>query len=367
MPFQPDPDCKWLCPWTYCAALIAVLNLDWRSRDKGGTLVYSCLVCGDGREKVASNCKDHENTYTHQQNLKRYKRPTQVSSSSGAPLPPTSDPPSSSSFPTNVNEAIQEDGVRALLRSITAQPDDPHYPLDFPGLIWSETHPPSPGTLTGISWNLQDELVLDEDPWKKAASRIALATLNFLNGDVSDEDENERPDLSDSEPETNPGELHSFLPTNFYPSPCITDPNSEDETFTQQPPKKRPRNYTTDESTARQWYPWQDRIVCHLECPVTASTENKILCQTCTLDILMHLPRSVFSQKQLDLFLWLLQVNEVDYVPGLDTMKALNKSIQNLCGIETVGYEGILGHRYFVNNISQILAQVRSYSHPYSV
>lgn len=73
----------------------------------------------------------------------------------------------------------------------------------------------------------------------------------------------------------------------------------------------------------------------------------------------MHLPRSVFSQKRLNLFLWLLQVNEVDYVPGLDTMKALNKSIQNLCGIETVGYEGILGHRYFVNNIAQILAQVK--------
>ena len=75
MPFQPDPNCEWLCsPPVH--GLIAVLNLDWKSRYKGGTLVYSCLVCGDGREKVAFNCKDHENTYTHLQNLKRYKAPS---------------------------------------------------------------------------------------------------------------------------------------------------------------------------------------------------------------------------------------------------------------------------------------------------
>ena len=165
--------------------MIAVLKLDWKSRNKGGSLVYSCLVCGDGREKVASNCKDHENTYTHQQNLKRYKTPTQISSSSSAV----------SSFPTNcdINEAIPEDNVRALLRSITAKPDNSHYPPDFP------TRSPSPGTLSGISWNPHDELILDDDPRKNTASRLVQSTLNFINGDLSEEDENERSNFSDSE------------------------------------------------------------------------------------------------------------------------------------------------------------------------
>ena len=232
MPFQPDPKCEWLCPPCGTAALIAGLNLDWKSRNKGGTLVYSCLVCGDGREKLASNCKEHENIYTHLQNLKIYKELTQFSSNFGA----------ASSFPTNINKAIQEDGVHTLLRSITANPDDPNYSLDFPGLIMPETshcRSPSPGTLTGISWNLQDELVLDDDPWKKAASRIAQSTLNFLNGDLSEEDENERSDLSDHELGMNPGMLHSFSAFNDS-SLCATDPESDDETSTQQPPKKRP-------------------------------------------------------------------------------------------------------------------------------
>ena len=70
----------------------------------------------------------------------------------------------------------------------------------------------------------------------------------------------------------------------------------------------------------------------------------------CTLDILTHLPRSVFSVKQLDLFLWLLRVNNVDYVPGVDGMKDLNKLLQCVCGIDTVGYDGILGHQYVQNS-----------------
>ena len=257
MPFHPDPNCGWLCPVVIQRGiiLIAVLNLDWKSRNKGGTLVYSCLVCRDGREKVSSNCKDHENTYTHQQNLKRYKTvktPTQISSSSSAVY----------SFPTNINEPIQEEGVRALLRSITAKPDNSRYPPD--GLILPEvTRSPSPGTLPGLSWNPQDDLVLDDDPWKNATSRLVQSTLSFLNGgDLSEEDENERSDLSDGEMGRNSRTLHSFSTPNEFPL-CVTDFDSEDETLAQQlePPKKRSRNHTTDESTARYWYPWQDRIV----------------------------------------------------------------------------------------------------------
>jgi hypothetical protein len=137
------------------------------------------------------------------------KTPTQVSSSSSA----------LSSFPTNINEPFQEEGVRALLRSITAKPDSSHYPPD--GLILPErTRSPSPGTLPGFSWNLQDDLVLDDDPWKNAASRLVQSTLNFLNGDLSEEDENERSDLSDGELGRNPGTLHSFSTPNEFPIMC---------------------------------------------------------------------------------------------------------------------------------------------------
>lgn len=81
--------------------------------------------------------------------------------------------------------------------------------------------------------------------------------------------------------------------------------------------------------------------------------------QTCTLDILMHLPRSVFSHRQLDLFLWLLKENGVNDVPSVKTMQSLNDALQKLCGIDTLAYDGALGHKYFVNDLAQLIAQVR--------
>jgi hypothetical protein len=72
----------------------------------------------------------------------------------------------------------------------------------------------------------------------------------------------------------------------------------------------------------------------------------------------MHLPRSVFSRKQLDLFLWLLRVNKVDDVPSPKSLTTINRLLQNMCGIETLAYDGKLGHRYHINNLAQILAQV---------
>ncbi|KAK7006456.1 hypothetical protein R3P38DRAFT_3038299 [Favolaschia claudopus] len=71
----------------------------------------------------------------------------------------------------------------------------------------------------------------------------------------------------------------------------------------------------------------------------------------------MHLPRSVFSQRQLDLFLWLLKVNEVDNVPSVKSMQSLNAALQKMCGIDSIMYNGALGHKYYVNSLPQIIAQ----------
>ncbi|PCH45013.1 hypothetical protein WOLCODRAFT_19309 [Wolfiporia cocos MD-104 SS10] len=81
---------------------------------------------------------------------------------------------------------------------------------------------------------------------------------------------------------------------------------------------------------------------------------------TYTLDILMHLPCSVFSQCQLDLFLWLLKANGVKDVPTVHSMKSTNAAFQHLCGIQSIAYKGALGHNYMVNNLSQIISQVSS-------
>ena len=72
----------------------------------------------------------------------------------------------------------------------------------------------------------------------------------------------------------------------------------------------------------------------------------------------MHLNRSVFSQRQLGLFLWLLSVNGVDDLPSLNTLKNYDKHLQDLCGIDMIHYKGSLGHIFYVNSLAQIIAQV---------
>ncbi|KAF8527809.1 hypothetical protein JB92DRAFT_3107408 [Gautieria morchelliformis] len=98
------------------------------------------------------------------------------------------------------------------------------------------------------------------------------------------------------------------------------------------------RSQRTGPQDDNPWYPWLYKV-------------------TCSLDILMHVPRSVFSDRQVDLFLWMLKVNGIDDVPSVKGMKTLNASMQHLCGIDSIKYTGALGHRYYVNNLAQLIAQ----------
>ncbi|KAJ7110365.1 hypothetical protein C8R43DRAFT_904377, partial [Mycena crocata] len=109
----------------------------------------------------------------------------------------------------------------------------------------------------------------------------------------------------------------------------------EDEDEDQGHKRARRRDHT---EYSCQWFPWSDKI-------------------TCTLDVLMHLPRSVFSHRQLELFIWLLKVNNVDDVPSVKSMQELNTMLQKLCGIQSIPYDGALGHKYYVNSLAQIIAQ----------
>ena len=73
----------------------------------------------------------------------------------------------------------------------------------------------------------------------------------------------------------------------------------------------------------------------------------------------MHLPRSVYSERQLNILLWLLRINNVADVPSVKSMKNLEEILQKMCGIETMAYDGALGHKFYVNSLSDIIRQVR--------
>ncbi|KAJ3765406.1 hypothetical protein FB446DRAFT_795079 [Lentinula raphanica] len=163
---------------------------------------------------------------------------------------------------------------------------------------------------------------LKQNPQQEGAALIAAGLLSRLEevAAINSDDEDEGP-----------------MPEEAHSSDEELEHDDAESTYESGRHQKCPRTMDKEEASA-EWYPWKDRI-------------------TCTLDILMHLPRSVFSQKQLDLFLWLLRINGVSQVPTVKTMKSLNNALQKMCGIDTLCYDGALGNRYYVNSLAQIIAQ----------
>ncbi|KAI6144100.1 hypothetical protein BKA82DRAFT_4331110 [Pisolithus tinctorius] len=97
-------------------------------------------------------------------------------------------------------------------------------------------------------------------------------------------------------------------------------------------------------SEGNEWFPWPNKL-------------------SCTIDILMHIPCSVFSQRQLDLLMWLLHINGIQDVPSVRTMKTLEDGLQKICGIETLPFTGAFGHQYYMNSFSDIIRQEMANPH----
>ena len=112
--------------------------------------------------------------------------------------------PSTSNSQASTNRVLSEDALHALLISATSQPNQPRYPLDHPnynvyGDPTSHSRSGSPANGAGFNWGLYEieNTIADPTPQEQLLSDISQATLEFLNEDISDfEDDG---DLSDSE------------------------------------------------------------------------------------------------------------------------------------------------------------------------
>ncbi|KAG2750187.1 hypothetical protein P692DRAFT_201906126 [Suillus brevipes Sb2] len=67
--------------------------------------------------------------------------------------------------------------------------------------------------------------------------------------------------------------------------------------------------------------------------------------------------RTLHNERQIDILLWLLRVNNMDNVPSVKSVKHIKDTIQRLCGIRSIPYDGALGHRYYVNSLPDIIRQ----------
>ncbi|KAI6095059.1 hypothetical protein F5141DRAFT_1068718 [Pisolithus sp. B1] len=92
------------------------------------------------------------------------------------------------------------------------------------------------------------------------------------------------------------------------------------------------------------WFPWPDK-------------------QTCILDILWHLPRSLFSDMQLHVFLWGLSVLGVDSIPSTRMLKDLVNSLQSQYRVPLIHYQGSLSYVYYVNHLPFLITQEMANPH----
>ncbi|KAI0725490.1 hypothetical protein C8Q72DRAFT_785484 [Fomitopsis betulina] len=70
-----------------------------------------------------------------------------------------------------------------------------------------------------------------------------------------------------------------------------------------------------------------------------------------------HLPRSLFSDNQMETILWCLSMLGLDNRPSLSTLKKVDVLLQEHCGIKSIHYKGPLGHVYYANDLAMIITQ----------
>ncbi|KAK1235606.1 hypothetical protein PQX77_001159 [Marasmius sp. AFHP31] len=290
----------------------------WTLTIQGTDVLGQCTLCDADTEKKRRiwHCKEHEGTRQHREKLRDKQRcKSQQSSNLPAWI-------GEGQLTGGLEDWTLDRGTMGLLASIQSR--------------YSKTPPPYSYPIEQETFGVHHDASLPHDLPEPLAEGIADFTQSLMNMSQLPEPEDEPDDSgsesSDSESEPD-AELEDVfgVDQDYDPLPDLgaDDPNHS---------RKRQRTDYSGGPAMSEWYPWPDRI-------------------TCTLDMLMHLPCSVFSQRQLDLFLWLLAVNGVNDVPSVYQMKTINEKLQQWVGIETTKKVSPFGNVYYQNSFAQILAQ----------
>ncbi|KAJ3805860.1 hypothetical protein F5876DRAFT_81326 [Lentinula aff. lateritia] len=223
-------------------------------------------------------------------------------------------------------QSIYDLGATRLLQSLS-DPEAPREPLP-PLSSFPEDHR-QPSSIS-IDWNMLEDLQPEfsgsrEEEGMQALNNFMLNIFEHGPDNINSDDEFDERLNESNESDVENG---SFDNTSVRDDDAF---NPYDGLL-----NKRPRSDFSSKSP--EWFPWPNRT-------------------TCTLDILMHLPRSVFSVRQLELFLWLLRVNGVQDATSVKSMKDLDAKLQSLYGIQTYEYKGAFGHTYYVNSLADIISQ----------
>jgi hypothetical protein len=146
---------------------------DYEPVDQGSKILYVCKACRDGRPREPFNCKAHDETQVHQDAITTFENTphpdddNRANSWKGSPRIPTHD-------------LLTEDALRALVVSLTAQPQQRPYPPGHP-LVYGEPNfptsqsSPGPSPVTGVNWTLYQ--TLEETVAEQSTSTTLVTSL----------------------------------------------------------------------------------------------------------------------------------------------------------------------------------------------
>ncbi|KAF9056801.1 hypothetical protein BDP27DRAFT_1433531 [Rhodocollybia butyracea] len=281
---------------------------------KSGMLNLYCIPCQQTVGQSPYHANDHKKTHKHLNNLRRLQDSSSAGSNTPAPAIPINN--------------ISDLALTRLMQTFS-DPNVPTEPLPLPSEFEEGSSPEVVNQFSSM-WDDLDDLKpqFSDNQESDRIHTLAGYMLNiFEHGpdavnsdnefDMEHSDFGEDGDFKESS--SNARDSNTFNPFDGLLN-------------------KKPR---TDYAASREWFPWPNRTAC-------------------SLDILMHLPRSVFSVRQLELFVWLMKINGVEDVSSVKTMKELDSRLQKLYGIQTYKYKGAFGHTYYVNSLADIISQEMS-------
>ncbi|EEB93803.1 hypothetical protein MPER_07497, partial [Moniliophthora perniciosa FA553] len=304
----------------------------WALERRGSEIFARCQLCAHNTDPAKTslrNCKSHERSNGHQQNLVKLR----LSDSAAGFLntldqhetcAPSSERDSETMNTENVYllpdeyKHLMDKASIGLLASLNArfQTSSPPLPddrapastsTDIPSLppYWLEQH------TFGLFEDTPEPHQFSESE-AEAVTDLTQTLLGMFEHADSDHD---------SDSDTSEGSDNDVF--NFWEDEedeIIGNDEAFDHGDAEEPEGGRKRLRMSDDAPHdEKWYPWPDQI--------------------------------------LELFLWLLKVNGVNNIPSVYQMKSINSKLQQWIGVETLQRTSPFGNVYHVNNLSPIVAQ----------
>ncbi|KAJ3846590.1 hypothetical protein EV368DRAFT_88779 [Lentinula lateritia] len=286
------------------------MELVWQAGSGINHKKWTCLVCEDQLWRDSTAVHRHEDRQNHQQAV-RYR---QENSDYTPPNPFSPNPETSSRVSPPLRELLVELSEAPYRSSFEEVPAGEFFDFDT---IEVDNHGPDLSRQSidySAHFNLGEDTKLQASDEQRGVARLAEELHAWLLEDSESDD---------SEPEIQErDEVDVDVPDEFGTLLNFGAP--------------RPRRRQRTDNPA--WFPWSDK-------------------ETCILDVLRHLPRSLFSDAQMDIILWGIASFGVNNAPSTDTAKSVGEYLQTLCGIKTERQKGPLGHVYYINQLAGLIRQ----------